>query len=240
MTDHDPRLVALYDQDNPDGPDHDFYRALADASGARSIVDLGCGTGLLTVTLVAPRRDVVGIDPSPTMLEYAMHRPGAAAVTWVLGDSRDIPSGSSDLAVMTGNVAQHIGYDDWVRTLRDLRKALRGGATLAFESRNPAAGAWRHWTSQEPTTRETVHGPLVEWSEAREVAPGVVRLVAHNSFTKLQEVVTETLTLHFRDRATLERDLHAAGFSVDAVYGDWVRGPVTESSAVLVVVATAR
>ncbi|WP_241534083.1 hypothetical protein [Clavibacter michiganensis] len=34
MPDLDPRLVALYDGDNPDGPDHDFDRALAEEVGA--------------------------------------------------------------------------------------------------------------------------------------------------------------------------------------------------------------
>lgn len=48
MTDYDQRLVDLYDQDNPDGADHDFYRAVADEVSAESILDLGCGTGILT------------------------------------------------------------------------------------------------------------------------------------------------------------------------------------------------
>lgn len=68
MTDYDPRLVDLYDIDNPDGPDHDFYRALADRCAAPTILDLGCGTGMLTVSLAREGRRVVGIDPSPTML----------------------------------------------------------------------------------------------------------------------------------------------------------------------------
>lgn len=240
MTDLDRRLVALYDDDNPDGPDHDFYRALADESGARSVIDLGCGTGILTVTLAGPDRRVVGIDPSATMLDHARGRPGAGAVTWVHGDSRQLPETSADLAVMTGNVAQHIGDEDWARTLLDLRGALRHGGTLAFESRNPAAEAWLGWTSTERTTRGTAHGPLEEWSEAEEVAPGVVRLVASNRFTDTDETIVETVTLHFRTRSELERQLHAAGFAVTAVFGDWQRGPVVESSAVLVVTAVAR
>lgn len=240
MADLDRRLVALYDDDNPDGPDHDFYRALADESGARSVIDLGCGTGILTVTLAEPDRRVVGIDPSATMLDHARGRPGAAAVTWVHGDSRQLPETSVDLAVMTGNVAQHIGDEDWARTLLDLRGALRHGGTLAFESRNPAAEAWLGWTSTERTTRGTAHGPLEEWSEAEEVAPGVVRLVASNRFTDTGETIVETVTLHFRTRSELERQLHAAGFAVTAVFGDWQRGPVVDSSAVLVVTAVAR
>ena len=46
----DPRLVAIYDAINAYGPGEqpDFYGDLAARLGARTIVDLGCGTGLLT------------------------------------------------------------------------------------------------------------------------------------------------------------------------------------------------
>lgn len=240
MPDLDPRLVALYDADNPNGPDHDFYRAVGAETEARWVVDLGCGTGILTVTLAGSGRSVVGVDPSRTMLAAARARPGAEAVTWLLGDSRVLPPRSADLAVMTGNVAQHIGDPDWSRTLADLHRALRRGGTLAFESRNPATRAWRAWSAPERTTRSTADGPLEEWTEAEEVAPGVVELTAHNHFVATGEHIVETQALHFRDRATLERDLAAAEFAVTAVYGDWQRGPVTDSSSVLVVLAVAR
>jgi predicted TPR repeat methyltransferase len=91
-------LVALYDVDNPAGIDHDFYRALADRSDARRIVDLGCGTSLLTRSLSAPGRDVTGTDPSRTMLDWARRQPGAENVTWIEGDATAIaPSGDIDL-----------------------------------------------------------------------------------------------------------------------------------------------
>lgn len=238
MADYDRRLLDLYDEDNPDGPDHDFYRALADELDARAVVDLGCGTGMLTVSLARGGRTVVGVDPSSSMLDLARSRPGGGAVDWRDGDSRAIPAGRFDYAVMTGNVAQHVPEADWARTLADLAAALRPGGVLAFESRNPAARAWETWTTA-PTTRPTVHGPLVEWSEAEQVGPGVVRLVARNAFPD-GETVTEELLLHFRGRDEIERDLTAAGFEVEAVYGDWARGPLTETSAVMVVVARAR
>jgi len=46
VSDYDARLVDLYDQDNPDGPDHDFYRSVVDEYEAESILDVGCGTGI--------------------------------------------------------------------------------------------------------------------------------------------------------------------------------------------------
>lgn len=237
MPDYDARLVALYDLDNPDGPDHDHVRALADEIDARSVVDLGCGTGLLTVSLARPGRRVVGIDPSTTMLAYAAARPGGHAVTWVLGDSRDIPAGSFDLAVMSGNVAQHIPDPAWRRTLTDLHAALRDGGTLVFETRNPHARAWLTWADAEPTSRPTAHGPLREWMETDEVQPGRVVLTAYNEFPDTGELVVEHLTLEFRSREQIQRQLADAGFVVSHVWGDWSRTPWTNESPLMVVEA---
>jgi SAM-dependent methyltransferase len=240
VTDYDPRLVDLYDVDNPDGPDHDFYRALADEVDARSVLDLGCGTGILTVTFASDDRTIVGVDPSAAMLAYARRRAGADAVTWVQGDSGGIPPGSFDYAVMTGNVAQHIPDPAWARALDAMHRHLAPGGTLAFESRNPAARAWEGWGGGERTTRQTAHGELVEWMEVTEVSPGVVELVGHNLFAATGEELTETQLLTFRDRATIEAQLDAAGFAVDAVFGDWRRTPFRGDEPLMVFVARAR
>src|SRR5215470_18290465 len=97
-------LVELYDLDNPDGEDHAYYRALADELDARSIVDLGCGTGLLTRSLARPGRTVIGVDPSRTMLDYAVRQLGSEAVTWIEGDASVLAQDeTADLAICTGN-----------------------------------------------------------------------------------------------------------------------------------------
>ena len=46
-----------------------------------TLVDLGCGTGLLAAAAAGEARRVVGVDPSPAMLEVARHRGGE--VEWV-------------------------------------------------------------------------------------------------------------------------------------------------------------
>jgi SAM-dependent methyltransferase len=234
VPDYDARLVELYDTDNPDGPDHDHVRALADEIGAQAILDVGCGTGLLTASLVRADRRVVGVDPSSTMLAYAAGRPGGGEVTWVLGDSRNIPGGGFDLAVMSGNVAQHIPDPAWERTLSDICLALRHGGVLVFETRNPRARAWTTWAAAEPTSRPTSHGPLREWMEVDELQPGRVLLTAYNEFTDTGELVIENVTLEFREREQIEQQLGAAGFTITHVWGDWSRTAWSDDSPLMV------
>src|SRR5207302_1890293 len=153
----DPRLVALYDSENKRGADTDFYVRLAADLAARTIVDLGCGTGLLTRELAGDGRQVIGVDPAPAMLSYARRQPGAERVRWVEGGSSALGTPEADLVVMTGNVAQ-VFLDDcaWATTLRAIHSALRSGGHLAFKSRNPADRAWERWNRE--ATYEHVYG----------------------------------------------------------------------------------
>ncbi|WP_345444518.1 class I SAM-dependent methyltransferase [Rothia endophytica] len=50
-------------------------------------MDLGCGTGVPTVTLAGADRKVMGIDPASAMLDVARAREGGDSVQWVQGYS---------------------------------------------------------------------------------------------------------------------------------------------------------
>ncbi|MGG5174989.1 class I SAM-dependent methyltransferase [Pseudarthrobacter sp. J1763] len=165
---NDELLAAIYDADNPDGPDHDYFRSLAAKLKAERITDLGCGTGILTVTLSAPGRTVVGIDPAAAMLDRATSRPNGASVEWRLGTSNLIDDGENDLILMTGNVAMHILGEGWHATLKDIARGLKPGGKLAFETRNPKARAWTTW-NEDGTERSTAVGRL--WETTAVTAP---------------------------------------------------------------------
>ena len=234
----DPRLAALYDADNPDGPDHDYYRAFADRVDPSVIVDLGCGTGILTTTLATGDRTVIGIDPDQGMLDVARARPGSERVRWLLGDSRRIDR-RTDLVLMTGNVAQHVGPEEWHRTLTDVSAALRPGGSVAFESRNPAVEAWRAWNRDDTlTTRLTVDGPLTEWVDATEPDElGTVVLTATNRWDDTGEELIVAQPLTFRSVETITHDLSVAGLAVRQVWGGWNRERFDQSSRLIVVEA---
>ena len=237
----DPRLVALYDRDNPRGGDTDFYIRLAADLDARTIIDLGCGTGLLTCEMAVngKHRLVIGVDPSPAMLAYARTRPGADRVQWIEGDSNAIGTPNADLALMTGNVAQIFLADaDWDATLRAIHAALRPGGTLAFESRNPDARAWEGWNREATYERiDSLHGPMECWLELVSVGDGRVCFEGHNVFAATGEDVVVSSELRFRTLAEITESLTQAKFVVGHIYGDWQRGPFTRDSWPMVFVA---
>jgi SAM-dependent methyltransferase len=232
----DRELVALYDVDNPGGVDHDHYHALADALEARRIVDLGCGTGLLTRRLAAAGRSVVGIDPSRTMLDWARRQPGADEVTWIEGDATSIaPTGDLDLVVCTGNAIMHLDPDDLTTALERSRDGLRPRGIVSFESRNPAAREWEQWTRDATYgARQTRFGPLAEWVEVTDVTDERVTFDAHNVFPE-GEVRVYTSVLFFRAADTLRAALHDAGFDDIEIDGGWAGEAATSSSRLLVV-----
>ncbi|GAA3134526.1 2-polyprenyl-3-methyl-5-hydroxy-6-metoxy-1,4-benzoquinol methylase [Kribbella aluminosa] len=231
----DEQLVQLYDLDNPAGEDHEYYRALAERTA--KVLDFGCGTGLLTRSLVASGREVIGIDPSPTMLGYARRQPGADAVTWIDGDHRVVqPTGDVDLVVSSGNTMMHVA--EHADTVAAVAAALRPGGVFAFESRNPAVRAWEQWTSEATYgERDTVAGHLKEWLELIEIADRRVVFDAHNVFEDGHDAVYRNV-LYFRSVEEITADLRAAGFSDVVVDGGWHGEPLAAKSRLLVVRAT--
>jgi SAM-dependent methyltransferase len=227
----DADLVGLYDLDNPGGADHAYYRALADEIDARSIVDLGCGTGLLTRSLAKPGRTVIGIDPSQTMLDYARQQLGAGSVTWIHGDVHALPqTGTADLAICTGNAIMHLSPEELPRALRSLANALRSGGTLSFESRNPAYREWEHWTPEATYgERVTPVGHLREWLDVTDVSDGRVAFDAHNVFPNGEDRVY-TSVLFFRTAGEFQRELDAAGFTDVVWTADWHGAPAEARS----------
>lgn len=203
----DPRLAAIYDLFDGDGsrPDLDSYLAIAEEVGARRVVDVGCGTGKLAVKLSARGRTVMGVDPALASLDIARERD--ARVRWVHADAARIPAFDADLATMTGNVAQvFVTDDEWAAALAGIRRTLRPGGWLVFETRRPECRDWENW-STAPEVRDGIEQRL----ELTEVRPPLVSFRYTYRFPD-GAVLTSDSTLRFRTLDELERSLK--GFTV--------------------------
>jgi len=86
-----PRLAGLYDLLDSDGSDLDVYAAMAEEFGARSVLDVGCGTGTLACLLAGRGLEVTAIDPAAASLAVARRKPGADRVRWLYTDAAGLP-----------------------------------------------------------------------------------------------------------------------------------------------------
>lgn len=215
-----PRLAAIYDALDPDRSDLDAYLGIAGELNARSVLDVGCGTGALAILLAARGIDVVGVDPAVASLDVARAKPGADRVRWIHGTAETLPPLSADLAVMTANVAQvFLTDDEFDGTLRGVRRALAPGGRLVFEVRDPARRAWLGWNREDSATSAFIDGVgrVDAWCDLLAVEGEWVSFRWTHVFASEGDVVTSDSTLRFRSREAVEARLVASGFVVEEV-----------------------
>ena len=214
------RLAEIYDPLDPDRSDLDAYVALIEGFGARSVRDIGCGTGTFACLLAARGIGVIGVDPAGASLDVARSKPTADRVRWIHGDATMLPPLQVDAATMTANVAQVFLTDqEWASALRCVGAALRRGGRFVFETRDPAQEAWRTWDREHSFARaEIPHAGTIEtWVEVTDVTGELVSFRHTFVFETDGAVLTSDSTLRFRDRREVASSLLAAGFTVEEV-----------------------
>lgn len=234
----EPRLAAIYDEMDPDRSDLDFYHGLVEEFGARSVIDIGCGTGTFACALALTGVTVTGVDPAAASLDVARTKPGSELVTWIYGDAshlllrtglevaseagtaRPPETGAplrdlgADLAVMTANVAQVFLTDaGFSAMLTAIAETLRPGGHLAFEVRDPARRAWEGWhghTNVQPTATEGIVSGYTEVTVRSE------QLVSFRQSYRFRDGVElhSDSTLRFRERREIDALLEDAGFDM--------------------------
>ncbi|WP_405908194.1 class I SAM-dependent methyltransferase [Streptomyces sp. NBC_00828] len=238
---HDPRLVTVYDAECPWSREDDFFLSVVNETPGSQVLDLGCGTGRLTLGIAAAGHAVTGVDPARASLDAACAKPGAGRVVWVEGTSSNLPDASFGVAVMTSHVAQFFVKDDeWARTLADLRRSLLPGGRLFFDTRDPRDRRWEQWNPVGSRRRITLpdSGVVTAWTEVTAVRDGAVSFTHHYTFPDGQELLS-TATLRFRAEADIRSSLHNAGFRIEHIYGGWNREPAGAGDGELLVIARA-
>ena len=229
---HDPRLADFYDIDN--GWADDTRTCLDLARDAASVLDLGCGTGLLAAACAEHGARVMGVDPAPAMLAIARVRPGGDRVTWVEGDGRTIRLDQRfDLIVMTGHAFQCLLTDNDQRaTLATIAAHLAPQGRFIFDSRNPSGQEWLEWGPDDShrVVEHARHGKVESWNDyAYDAATGIV---TYGTYYRLGsgELLAAKSQIRFTPQDHLAKLIAEAGLTVDQWRGDWQGNAYTPDS----------
>lgn len=120
------RAADVYEQSRPEYPAEAVDWLLP--SGAKTVLDLGAGTGKLTRALTARGLDVIAVDPSPNMLDQLRDAVPEAIVRE--GTAEDIPLGDASVDAIL--VAQAWHWVDQELALPSVARVLKPGGTLGL------------------------------------------------------------------------------------------------------------
>jgi SAM-dependent methyltransferase len=249
----DPAMNEAYDRwadyyDIGEGDREPFLRFYASLlrPGDRSVLDIGCGTGVIAADLAgriaqaghAPR--VVGLDVSSAMLEIARTRhPG---LEWVHGDMRDLPvQGRFDLITCCFNSLQFMRSDaELAQAFRAAREHVAEGGRYAFDLYQPNLPYLRV-ARADSLGRKLIHaGDALEiredasYDEASRVLDLHWRLVRADARDRLLAATRFRLRQFLAE--DVERQLAATGWRIEQRFGGLDRSDFTAGSTKQVLV----
>jgi SAM-dependent methyltransferase len=225
----------------PGGDDLAFFEALAQAVGG-PILELGCGTGRLTIPLAEAGFEVVGLDRSEPMLALARARaaridPAARErISFVEADMR-----SYELEQTFGLVFAAfrvfmalVDSEAQLDALATARRHLRADGRLALDVFDPRLDMLTPGTHplERRVSGTLASGNRVEAGPFERTNDALSQvLVERWRFIELQpdglvlREEEETLTLRWTYRHEMRHLLARAGFDVQFEYGDYAGGP---------------
>jgi SAM-dependent methyltransferase len=233
-------LADVYDVLNGGDSRGDFRFHLKRVMSARSVLDVGCGTGdlLHRARQAGHTGRLCGLDPAAAMLRQARRR---SDIEWVHGDLGSVVFDQEfDLVVMTGHVFQVFVDDGELRqALAGVRAALTDEGRFAFETRNPRARAWERWTPENVVQRTRPDGSVVRmWHEVTGPFDGsVVRFTSTFSSPAWDAPEQSDSTLRFLHADAVASFLLGAGLAIEEQFGDWDESPLTDLSPEIITLA---
>ena len=251
------RVAQLYDVSVSDWPGElDFYHRLtAEVKAAKgAVLELACGTGRVTLRLAQDGVRLVGLDASPAMLAAAQAKStDRMLVRWVEGDMRSFELGETyKLVIMPGHSFQHIlTPTDQLACLTCIQRHLGLGGMLVIHLDQPEID----WLGELCLVKKGVFedaGELVHPQTGARIR--IKRAWSYEPLTQTASSVTVweelgpdgqihdrwemgPLRLHCVFRFEMEHLLARAGFTVEAMYGDFFRNPLTDESRDMIWVA---
>lgn len=253
----DPDVASAYDAEtNGSQPvvvdDIPFYVALAReaAAAGHAVLELGCGTGRVTIPIARAGADVVGLDNAEPMLDVARRKAGDSPnPRWVHAEMAGFELDQRfGLAIIPfRSFLLLLTVEEQKACLARIHAHLIEGGRLALNIFNPSILAIADWLGTKEQRRERRRlAPGRERWVTRDYQPSAQRLDETRADVQLSDEgaviqrVERNLRLRWVYRYEMEHLLALTGFEVETLYG-WFDGrPFTEDSSEMVWLARRR
>ena len=225
-----------------------FWRRVATAAEG-PVLELGCGTGRVSLPLARAGVNMVGIDRSAPMLDRARRRitksrtrQFAKSLRFVRGDIRALPfeAGAFPMVLAPYGILQSlIRPRDLTATLRSVARVLARGGTFGIDL-VPDVPKWRDYQNRVQL-RGRAGGAQLTLIES-------VRQDPKRHLTTFEQKYVERRGAHTREHRfdltfrtlsvrQMTGQLERAGFRVDSVLGDYRGRPWDDRADVWIILA---
>lgn len=224
-----------------EGKSLEFYKSL---SKGKSVLEIACGSGRLTIPLALDGVNITGLDLSASMLKKAKEksRESGVSIDWIQADCTKFALDQKfDLIFMTGNSLQHLKTAELVHAYFDcVKRHLSEGGIFAFDIFRPSLSI----LTRDPDTRHFLmryknkNGEDVLLEESNRYDQiSQINLIHwfHIVSGKLQK--TDLLEMRQFFPQEINALLHSSGFKILQSFGDWDGNPISDQNFKQIIVA---
>jgi SAM-dependent methyltransferase len=223
-----------------------FWRRIAAAQTGR-VLELGCGTGRITVPVARAGARIVGIDRSSRMLargRLRLRRARLANATLVRGDIRHLPFRSRSrfsLVMAPYGILQSLTREKDLRaTIEAVHGVLPCGGLFVVDL-VPDLPRWSEYRRRTSLAGSKGRGTRLTLIESVRQDAGRRLTIFDHEYVEVKDrsrrVHRFTLTFRTLSVPQMSRRLESGGFRIRAVLGDYLGGPWDSRSDVWVLIA---
>ncbi len=213
-----------------------FYKRQVERYGD-PVLELGCGTGRITIPIAREGHEIIGLDISDKLLNRAKDKAKNEGldINWIKGDMRDFSLDKRfDLIFIPFNSIHHIlTLEDLEKVLNNVRKHLKPEGRFIVELFNPDLEILNRDPTEEhevieyedPTSKREVK---VTESTDYERAKQLMHLSWFYELGDRKEEIEWTIRVWFPKE--VDAILKYNDFKIEQKYGDFDESPMTNNS----------
>ncbi|WP_235318425.1 class I SAM-dependent methyltransferase [Planococcus sp. CAU13] len=213
-----------------------------------TVVDLGCGTGRVTIPLAELGHKIIGVDLHEGMLNQAKEKTADAnlPVEWILQDCTQLSLDVKTLFMyMTGNSFQHfLTNESQNLLLQSVKRHLETNGVFIFNTRFPVLGELAEVDESELIFTDKRSRKVREKNV--ETYDSLTQILHCTSIREILDgpekgtIEQDSISLRYVFPLEMERLLTENGFIIENIYSSWKKDSLSAASSEMIYVCKKR